>query len=160
MGATLCLAPAAAAVPPSPCWDSVRSDLDGGGPDIVVGLPSYDLPGKPDAGAIVVYSDVAARGDPDPAAPALRTVLTADHFPGCGTTVPDTPVEPSQPADDEDVSWAVGVATVPGEDLGSVADAGVTHLGVPPGRGSVALIPPVVQAGAGTGMAGMRMLVG
>ena len=43
-----------------------RQDLDGGGPDVVVGLPSYDLPGKPDAGAIVVFSNVAAKGAADP----------------------------------------------------------------------------------------------
>jgi hypothetical protein len=65
-----------------PCWDSVRSDLDGGGPDIVVGLPSFDLPGKPDAGAIVVYSNVAAQGSPNPRAPVARTVLTANDLPG------------------------------------------------------------------------------
>lgn len=64
------------------CWDDVRSDVDGGGPDAVLGLPSYDLPGKPDAGAIVVYSNVAAAGEADPSAPQARRLMTAEDFPG------------------------------------------------------------------------------
>jgi hypothetical protein len=67
--------PAAAADPP--CWADVRSDLDGGGPDVVLGLPSYDLPGLPDAGALVVFSNLAAAGDSDPRPAAGRRVVTA-----------------------------------------------------------------------------------
>ena len=58
------------------------ADLDGGGPDVAIGLPSYDLPGKPNAGAIVVFSNVAAAGDANPKPPTARTLLTADDFSG------------------------------------------------------------------------------
>ena len=58
------------------CWDDVRTDVDGGGPDAVVGMPYYDLPGKPDAGAIVVFSNVGTKGDANPKPPTARTVLT------------------------------------------------------------------------------------
>ena len=64
------------------CWDDVPTDVDGGGPDVVVGLPSFDLPGKPDAGAIVVYSDVAARGESNPTSPRARSLVTADDVDG------------------------------------------------------------------------------
>jgi hypothetical protein len=74
--------PASPALAGGPCWDGVRNDLDGGGPDVVVGLPSYDLPGMPDAGAIAVFSNVAGPGEPNPSPPTVRTVLTADDFPG------------------------------------------------------------------------------
>ncbi len=80
------LAVAALALPgvaaAAPCWDEVPTDLDGGGPDVALGLPSYDLPGKPDAGAIVVFSNLAARGAADPKSPSARTLLTADDFDG------------------------------------------------------------------------------
>lgn len=72
----------AARAAPEPCWDTVRNDVDGGGPDVILGLPSYDLPGKPNAGAIVVFSDLAAEGVSNPSAPSARTVLTADDFTG------------------------------------------------------------------------------
>ena len=77
-GLGLTTVPAAAVA--SPCWNDVPADLDGGGPDVVVGLPSYDLPGKVDAGAIVVFSNVAAHGSADPKAPTARTLLTAADF--------------------------------------------------------------------------------
>ena len=81
--AVLALPGVAAAATPS-CWDDVPTDLDGGGPDVVVGLPSYDLPGKPDAGAIVVFSNVAAKAAADPRSPSARTLLTADDLDGLG----------------------------------------------------------------------------
>ncbi|SEQ80439.1 hypothetical protein [Microlunatus flavus] len=61
---------------------SNTTDVDGGGPDVVLGLPSYDLAGKPDAGALVVFSDVAAPGSDDPRNPVRRTLLTMDDIPG------------------------------------------------------------------------------
>src|SRR3954454_533260 len=61
---------------------SNSTDGDGGGPDVVLGLPSYDLPGKPDAGAIVVFSNVAASGSAVPRSPVGRTLLTMDDAPG------------------------------------------------------------------------------
>ncbi len=73
-------APASAAV--DACWTDVYTDLDGNGPDVVIGLPSYDLPGKPDAGAIVVFSNVAAQGSANPRPPTMTTLLVADDFNG------------------------------------------------------------------------------
>lgn len=61
---------------------SNSTDVDGGGPDIVLGLPSYDLPGKPDAGAIVVFSNVAASGSAVPRSPVARRMITMDDIPG------------------------------------------------------------------------------
>jgi hypothetical protein len=58
------------------------TDVDGGGPDVVLGLPSYDLPDKPDAGAIVVFSNVAAPGSAVPRSPVGRTLITMDDIPG------------------------------------------------------------------------------
>ena len=58
------------------------TDVDGGGPDVVIGLPSYDLPGKADAGALVVFSDVAAPGSATPRTPIRRTLITMDDIPG------------------------------------------------------------------------------
>ena len=75
------VAPASAAAPAA-CWDDVPADVDGGGPDVAIGMPSYDLPGKPDAGAIVVFSNVAAAGNANPKAPTARTLYTADNFSG------------------------------------------------------------------------------
>lgn len=71
-----------------------------------------------------------------------------------------TSVQLSQPADDDDVSWAVAVATVPDENIGSIVDAGMAHVGVPPGPGTVGLVAPGAHTGAGSGMVGMQMLVG
>ena len=75
------VAPASAAAPTA-CWDDVPADVDGGGPDVAIGMPSYDLPGKQDAGAIVVFSNVAAAGNANPKAPTARSLYTADNFSG------------------------------------------------------------------------------
>ncbi|RZI88696.1 MAG: hypothetical protein EOO67_12855, partial [Microbacterium sp.] len=78
VGASLLSAPAALAAPA--CWDDAPTDLDGGGPDVVVGFPSYDMPGALDAGAIVVFSNVGAANSSTPRAPTARRVYTADSF--------------------------------------------------------------------------------
>ena len=75
-------APAPAAAAPQPCWTEVNTDFDGGGPDVAIGMPSYDLPGKPDAGAVAVYSNVAFADTITPKAPTARRIYTADDFPG------------------------------------------------------------------------------
>ena len=59
--------------------------------------------------------------------------------------------------DDDDLVWPVTLVTVPGEDVNGVADAGIAYLGVAPGAGSVALVPPILQAGAGLGMVPMQV---
>lgn len=78
VGASLLSTPAALAAPA--CWDDAPTDLDGGGPDVVVGFPSYDMPGALDAGAIVVFSNVGAANSSTPRAPTARRVYTADSF--------------------------------------------------------------------------------
>jgi hypothetical protein len=60
-------------------------------------------------------------------------------------------------SDDDDSAWPVMLATVPGEDIGSVTDAGIAYLGYPPGPGSVELVPPILQPGAGLGMVPMQI---
>lgn len=61
----------------TPCWDEAITDVDGGGPDIVIGLPSYDVAGKRDAGAIAVFSNVAVSGSSDPKKPTSARIYTA-----------------------------------------------------------------------------------
>jgi hypothetical protein len=72
-----------------------------------------------------------------------------------GTAV--APVLLSTAADDEDSVWPQLMVSVPGEDVSGVADAGLVHLGENPGAGAVSLVPPVLQAGAGTGLELMRI---
>lgn len=71
-------APSSVSAVEDDCWGGGVVDFDGGGPDVVVGVPSYDLPGKTDAGAIVVFSNVADEFNSNPHAPESRTVVTAD----------------------------------------------------------------------------------
>ncbi len=61
--------------------------------------------------------------------------------------------------DDGDLIWPVVLVTVPNEDVGSVADAGLAYLGVAPGAGSVVLVPPVLQSGAGLGLVPMTIAI-
>jgi hypothetical protein len=82
LASTLCVGTSPAVAAANPCWEGVSTDLDGGGPDVVVGLPSYDLPDMPDAGALVVYSNVAEPNSTQPRPPSARTLLTADDFVG------------------------------------------------------------------------------
>ena len=120
-----------AATATGPCWENVRSDVDGGGPDVVLGLPSYDLPGKADAGAIVVYSGVAARGSSSPRPPVARTLLTADHFPGltarAGARFGTSPVVWNDGPEDAD-RCADLLVGAPGEPVGAHPRAGRVHL--------------------------------
>lgn len=85
-GALVLVAPPTASGAPADCWGqeefSAGLDVDGGGPDIVVGLPSYDLPGKPDAGALAVFSNVGVKGSATPRSPQQSTIVTADDIPG------------------------------------------------------------------------------
>jgi hypothetical protein len=73
---------ALAAAAPEVCWTEVASDFDGGGPDVAIGMPSFDLPGKPDAGAVAVYSNVALADTITPKAPTAKRIYTANDFPG------------------------------------------------------------------------------
>ncbi|MGH3489464.1 MAG: hypothetical protein ACRDP8_16360, partial [Actinopolymorphaceae bacterium] len=107
------------------------NDLDGGGPDVVVGLPSYDLPSKPDAGAIAVFSNVAGPGEPNPSPPAARTILTADDFPGLtsqvGARFGASPVLWNDGPDDADHCADLLVGS-PGQNVAGQAGAGRAYL--------------------------------
>lgn len=78
LGASALSAPAALAA--ADCWDDAPFDIDGGGPDVVIGFPSYDPPGARDAGAIVVFSNVGAVNSSKPRTPTGHRVYTADDF--------------------------------------------------------------------------------
>lgn len=123
-------APVAGAADAS-CWSDVGSDLDGAGPDVVVGMPSYDLPGKPDAGAVVVFSDVADPGEPTPRAPVRRTVVTADDIPGlasaAGARFGTSPVVWADGPDDPD-RCADLLVGAPGQQVGTRVGAGRAYL--------------------------------
>jgi hypothetical protein len=75
-----------------------------------------------------------------------------DRFGTASSSVLLTSIE-----DDFDVVWRVAMTTVPREDVGGVADAGMAYLGVAPGARSIALVPPVRQVGAGLGMVPMQI---
>jgi hypothetical protein len=137
---------------------------DAGGTHLVVGSPAEDLGGARDAGMVTMTRINPVTGSPasgtqpsgwsQDASGVGGAAETGDRF---GTSLAG--VQLYQPEDDEDVSWAVILATVPGEDLGSVADAGMAHLGLP-GSETISLVPPVAQAAAGAGAQPQRMLVG
>jgi hypothetical protein len=138
---------------------------DGGQLHLAVGSPTEDLGSVRDAGMVTMTRIDPQTARPEPGAqPGAWSQESAgvggapesgDRF-GAGLAS----AQLSQPEDDEELSWAVALATVPGEDLGSVRDAGTAHLGVAPGPGTVSLVPPVAQSGAGSGMQAQRMLVG
>jgi len=126
------LNPGSAAAAASDCWATTLSDVDGGGPDAIVGLPSYDLPGKRDAGAIVVYSNVgAAAGESAPRAPSTKRLLTADDFPGltaqAGARFGEAVVVWTDDHVDAD-HCADLLVGAPGENVGGQAGAGEVYL--------------------------------
>ena len=123
------------------CWLSSPTDVDGDGPDIVIGLPSYDLPGKADAGAIVVYSNVGAEGVDRPSTPAAATLvtavdvgLTAQAGARFGASLAVADVGPLDPDHCADV-----VVGAPGQTVGGKTGAGAVYLltGSPDGLGLV-----------------------
>jgi|GEM_PF-2448215 len=166
----------AGAAPPPPaqtavvaaCWEEAPTDLDGGGPDIAIGYPSYDLPGAQDAGAIVVHSDVAPPGSSTPHAPHGRVVLTAESFglpveagARFGAAVVAVPDDALRVDDDDCADLLVGA---PGAAVGSAAGAGRVHLlagapgamvGDPADSFDAASLPGIGgrEAGAGFGSA-------
>jgi hypothetical protein len=138
LGAAALGPPVASAAAAESCWGEVRSDVDGGGPDVVLGLPSFDLPGKPDAGALMVFSDVAEPGEPDPRPAARQRVVTGDDVGlptqagarfGAAVAVVRRPGQPC-------ADLLVGA---PGENVAGRAGAGRVHWlpGMPGGLGSV-----------------------
>jgi hypothetical protein len=65
-------------------------------------------------------------------------------------------VELTRIINDDDLVWPITLVTVPGEQIGTAASAGLAYLGVAPGARSVQLVPPVLQAGPGIGMVPMK----
>ncbi len=150
------------------CWDDVGTDFDGGGPDVVVGLPSYDLPGKPDAGALAVFSNVAAVGEADPSEPTASLLVTADDIPGltsqAGARFGASVVLWGDAGDFDDPDDCADLLVgIPGQDIDGKAGAGqvVMLKGTGDGLADVILnldeatIPGTggAQAGAGFGSA-------
>src|SRR4051812_96711 len=108
---------------------SNSTDVDGRGPDVVLGLPSYDLPGKPDAGAIVVFSNVAASGSAVPRSPLGRKLLTMDDIPGLGSQAgarfgAAVLVSPDDWTGDDGDYCADLVVGIPGQNVGGQQGAG------------------------------------
>lgn len=145
---------------PAACADDVPFDFDGGGADVAVGMPSFDLPGKRDAGAIVIYSNVAETGAADPRPPTETTLLTADDLPGVaaqagarfGAAVAAWPAA----FDDADGCGDL-VVGAPGQSVGGLAGAGRAYqlTGGPGGLAGLTrtfdegAVSGGVQAGAG-----------
>ncbi len=122
--------PAAAAA--NECWDGALSDVDGGGPDAIIGLPSYDLPGKPDAGALMVFSNLLEEGNAKPSPPAAVTLLTANDIPGLRAEAgarfgASVVVWRDSPFDDDD-HCADLLVGAPGHSVGEIQGAGEVYL--------------------------------
>ncbi|SDR74952.1 hypothetical protein SAMN04488543_0320 [Friedmanniella luteola] len=143
------------------CSPGAPTDVDGGGPDVVLGLPSFDLPGKPDAGALVVFSDLAGPGESDPRGATRRTVVTAADVglpTQAGARFGAAVVVVRRLG-----TCAALVVGAPGEDVAGRRGAGRVHVlpGSPQGLGSPlesldeSLLPGLggAQAGAGFGSA-------
>src|SRR5215211_1631883 len=128
--ASITVAPAAALG--SECWDGALSDVDGGGPDIIVGLPSYDLPGMPGAGALLVFSNMMEEGKVDPMPPANITLLTADDISGmrsqAGARFGSSVVVWRDTAFDDDDHCADLLVGAPGQNVDGVSGAGEVYL--------------------------------
>jgi hypothetical protein len=133
---------------------------DNGQLKLVVTSPAENLGSIADAGSLVSLP-IEGNGAPSPGRQAVAWTQDSPNVPGVaesgdrfGGAV--APVELTRIITDTDLVWPVTLVTVPGEDIGSVADAGMAYLGVAPGVRSVQLLPPVVQAGAGLGMVPMQ----
>jgi hypothetical protein len=128
-GALLASAPWHAAEARATSCISNSTDVDGGGPDVVLGLPSYDLPGKPDAGAVVVFSNVGVPGSDVPRSPTARRLLTMDDLPGLAAQAgarfgAAVLVRPDYWTGDDGDYCADLVVGVPGQTVGGMQGAG------------------------------------
>ena len=128
--------------------------------DLAVTAPLEDLSGEQNAGSLCmaeydVYGAVALTNRPaswsQDSAGVYGTAERGDRFGTAATSILLTRLE-----DDDDSIWFQNLVTVPREDVKGVADAGMAYLGFSPGAGSIALTPPVLQAGAGLDMAPMQ----
>lgn len=124
--------------------------------DLVATAPLEDLGSTADAGMLsmtLITSDGGPFSEGQPGAwtqDSAGVAGTAERGDRFGAAL--SSVQLATPT-----AWSVTMVTVPREDIGSVADAGMAYLGVAPGSGSVALVPPVLQTGAGLGMATMQI---
>ncbi|WP_018155039.1 hypothetical protein [Demetria terragena] len=129
------LAPAGAALAGQgpPCGDRARGlDIDGGGTDIVLGFPSWDITSEgetmQEAGMIAVLSNVVVNGAIQP--PTATTYYTAADFgipvqtrAKFGSSV--VGFSPSEPDFEGCGHLLVGA---PGQDVNGVSEAGEVHL--------------------------------
>jgi hypothetical protein len=116
----------------SECAVGAVSDVDGGGPDAILGLPSYDLPGMPDAGALLIFSNVLEEGKPEPSPPTAVTLVTADDIAGLGSQAgarfgASVVVWRDMPFDDDD-HCADLLVGAPGQNVDGIAGAGEAYL--------------------------------
>jgi hypothetical protein len=128
--------------------------------DLAVTAPLEDLSGAKNAGSLSM-AEYDAYGHLEPSngpaswsqdsAGVAGAAESGDRFGTAAASVLLTSEEI-----DDDHPWLLNLITVPREDVGGVADAGMAYLGVAPGAKSIALTPPVLQAGAGLDMAPMQ----
>jgi len=133
---------------------------------LAVGSPGEDLDAVRDAGLVTVTT-LDERHDGTPAPGAQPDGWTQDSAGVSGVAESGdrfgarvSGVQLATESSDDDSVWGIVLATSPGEDLGAVRDGGLAHLGLAPGSGSVPLVLPVAQAGAGSGLIGPQLLVG
>ena len=129
--------------------------------DLAVTAPLEDLSGEQNAGSLSmaeydVYGNLEPRNRPaswsQDSPGVVGAAESGDRFGTSATSILLTDLE-----DDDDSIWFQNLVTVPRENVSGVADAGMAYLGFAPGAGSIALTPPVLQAGAGVGMAPMQL---
>ena len=129
--------------------------------DLAVTAPLEDLSGEQNAGSLSMaeydsYGNLEPTNRPaswsQDSADVVGRAERGDRFGTAATSIVLTTLE-----DDDDSIWFQNLVTVPREDVDGVADAGMAYLGFAPGAGSIALTPPVLQAGAGLGMAPMQL---
>jgi hypothetical protein len=126
------ITPVPAAAIASECADGALSDVDGGGTDAILGLPSYDLPGMPDAGALLIFSNVMEEGRVEPSPPTAVTLVTADDLSGLASQAgarfgASVVVWRDTPFDDDD-HCADLLVGAPGQNVDRVPGAGEVFL--------------------------------
>ncbi len=143
--------------------------VGGGLQKIVATAPAEDLGRRVDAGLLTMTSidEQTARPAAVPQPGAWTQDSTGvsgaaengDRFASAVSGVQLTRYVAEDGDGEEDLGWPITLVTVPYENVGSVVDGGLAYLGVAPGAGSVVLLPPVNQTGAGVGMVPMTMAI-
>ena len=126
------ITPVPAAAIAGECADGAVSDVDGGGTDAILGLPSYDLPGMPDAGALLIFSNVMEEGRSEPSPPTAVTLVIADDISGLASQAgarfgASVVVWRDTPFDDDD-HCADLLVGAPGQNVDGISGAGEVYL--------------------------------